>query len=92
MKLTVLTAVLFAFSVRGALAQDGYTTWQGSFITTGERHRAVLQADQGADGKWTVRALNVDFLPEPVHLDSASLVDGHLLLAAMEGTEPMSPG
>ncbi|HUZ03788.1 MAG TPA: hypothetical protein VMU62_00400, partial [Acidobacteriaceae bacterium] len=79
----VLLLVLVPFGVLGEVSST--TSWQGSFVVGGERHRMVLQAEQGADGKWTVRSFAVDFLPEPIHVDTAKFADGHVMLSANGG-------
>jgi hypothetical protein len=45
----------------------------------------ILQAEEAADGRWTVRSLAVDFLPDAIHLDAASFQDGHVTISANAG-------
>jgi len=60
-------------------------TWQGSFLSNGERHRMVLQAEEAADGRRTVRSLAVDFLPDAIHLDTASFQNGQVTASTNTG-------
>ncbi len=86
MKLVPSILLLLSLGTLVAHGQASSVTWQGSYLSEGERHRMVLQADEAADGHWTVRNLAVDFIPDPVHLDTATLLDGHLVASANSGT------
>ena len=77
MKLATIVLLSSLGSLK-AHAQAPPVTWQGHFTSNGELHRMVLQADQAADGSWTLRSLAVDFLPDAIHLDSASFLNGHV--------------
>lgn len=44
-----------------------------------------MQTDQAADGRWTVRSLAVDFLPDAIHLDTASFQDGRVIASTNTG-------
>src|SRR5579875_1840469 len=85
MKLTLFAVLLLPVASLMAHAQANTSTWQGSFVGDGERHRMVLQADQAADGRWTVRTLAVDFLPEAIQVDTATFQDGHIAAVTNAG-------
>jgi len=85
MKLASSAVLLFSLGSLGAHAQGTPATWQGNFLSDGERHRMVLQAEEAADGRWTVRSLAVDFLPDAIHLDAASFQGGHVTISANGG-------
>ena len=78
MKLVFTAVLLFSLGSLKIHAQATQATWQGHFISNGQLHRMGMQADQAADGRWTVRSLSVDFLPDSVHLDAASFKNGHV--------------
>ena len=85
MRLAIFAGLLLSIASLSAHAQATTFTWQGSFLSSGERHRMVLQADQAADGRWTVRTLAVDFLPEAIQVDTASFQDGHVNASTNSG-------
>lgn len=80
-----LSAGLLAMAPVVDHAQPAAVTWQGSFLSQGETHRMVLQADQGTDGRLTVRSIAVDFLPEAVGLETATIQDDHLVALTNTG-------
>lgn len=82
-RLLLGAAAAAAFSLASAAQQTA--SWQGSYTANSERHRVILQATQGKNGAWTVDALNIDFLPETLHLDAATLAQAHLTLTSNGG-------
>lgn len=68
-----------------AQAQHTNAAWQGSFLVHGERHRMVLRAEETPDRRWSVQSFAVDFLPETLHVDTASLNAGRLNIAGNDG-------
>ena len=85
MKLAYTAALLLSLGSFVTHAQETNAAWQGSFVTNGERHRIVLKADAAADGHWTIRSLDVDFLTEAVHLEAASVDDRHVTISTNAG-------
>src|SRR5579875_4047738 len=85
MKLASCALLLLWLTSLGARAQGTSATWQGSFVADGERHRMVLQAEQSANGQWSVRSLAVDFLPDPIRVDAATFQDAHISVSANDG-------
>jgi len=85
MKLVTTAVLLFSLGSLRAYAQSTPATWQGHFISNGELHCMVMQADQAADGRWTARSFSVDFLPDTVKLDTASFQDGHVAASTNTG-------
>ena len=66
-------------------AQGPDSTWQGTFKLGTELHRAILQATQNSGGQWQVKSLSLDFFPDTIKIDSASLDDSHVRLVANGG-------
>jgi len=85
MKLASFAVLLLSLCTLSAHAQGTNTTWQGSFLRDGERHRMVLQAEPGANGQWTVKSLAVDFLPDAIHLEASTFQGGQISVAANAG-------
>ena len=88
MKMATTAVLLFSLGSLIAHAQAPQVTpatWQGRFTSNGELHRMVMQADQAADGRWTVRSLAVDFLSDAVKLDTALFQDGHVAASTNTG-------
>jgi hypothetical protein len=85
MKLTSSAALLLFLWSLNAHSQGTKATWQGSFLSNGERHRMVLQTEQAADGRWAIQSLAVDFLPDAIHLEAASFQDGRVTVAVNAG-------
>ena len=78
---------LFAltFLLTGALhAQDFAATWQGTFHADGEDRRIVVQVAKGEGGAWTAPACFIDFLHDPVRIDSVA-VHGQILQLTVNG-------
>jgi hypothetical protein len=85
MRSVSFAALLLSLGPLYAHAQGTSASWQGTFLAGGERHRMVLQAEEAADGRWTVQSLAVDFLPDAIHLDTASFQDGHVTISTNAG-------
>lgn len=85
MKPSCCVALLLLLGSVAVNAQAVSTTWQGRFLSNGELHRMVLQAEEAADGHWTLRSVAIEFLSDAVHLDSASIQDGHLTASTNTG-------
>ena len=85
MRSSILGALLFSLSTLYAPAQATHATWQGTFLSGGERHRMVFASDESTDGRWAVQSLAVDFLPVAIHVDASSFQAGHLVLSTNAG-------
>jgi squalene-hopene/tetraprenyl-beta-curcumene cyclase len=85
MKLANSAVVLFSLALGIAHAQGTSAIWQGNFLSNGERHRMVLQAEEASDGRWTVRSLAVDFVSDPIRIDTATFQDGHVTASTNAG-------
>jgi squalene-hopene/tetraprenyl-beta-curcumene cyclase len=66
-------------------AQDIASTWQGTFHTDGEDRRIVVQIAKGDGGAWTAPACFIDFLHDPVHVDSLAAHGERLQLKVNDG-------
>jgi squalene-hopene/tetraprenyl-beta-curcumene cyclase len=78
---------LFAAAVLlvGALhAQDFAATWQGTFHADGENRRIAVEVAKTDGGVWTAPACFIDFLHDPVHIDSFT-VQGQTLQVKVNG-------
>ena len=85
MKLVSIAALVLSVCSLNAHALKTNATWQGTFLSNGERHRMVILAEQPANGGWIVQSLAVDFLPEAIHIDTASFQDGRVSVTANAG-------
>ena len=85
MRRGVLQAAALAVMAVGLHAQESASTWQGTYKAGAELHRVVLQVAKASNGDQTVNALDVDFLPEPIHIDSSSLTGQKLRIATNNG-------
>ena len=85
MKSVRFVTLILSFASLCAHALGTHATWQGTFLSGGERHRMLLQADESTEGHWTVQSLAVDFLTNPIHLDVASFQAGHVVLSTNAG-------
>jgi len=85
MKSVRFATLILSFASLCAHALGTHATWQGTYLSGGERHRMVLQADESTDGHWTVQSLAVDFLPEAINIDAASFQNGRILLTTNAG-------
>jgi squalene-hopene/tetraprenyl-beta-curcumene cyclase len=65
-------------------AQDFAATWQGTFRADGEDRRIVLQVTKGDGGAWTAPECFIDFLHDPVHIDSFT-VNGQTMQLKVNG-------
>jgi squalene-hopene/tetraprenyl-beta-curcumene cyclase len=63
-------ATLFAAVLH---AQNLAANWQGIFHAGGEDRRIVVQIVQGDGGGWATTACFIDFLHDPVHIDSLAV-------------------
>jgi len=80
---TQLLAVAILFT--GVLhAQDISATWQGTFRADSEDRRIVVQVAKGDGDAWTAPACFIDFLHDPVHIDSLT-VHGQSLQLKVNG-------
>ena len=85
MKLVSFSVPLLLLACAGARAQTINAAWQGSFLADGERHRMVLRADETQDGRWSVRSLDVDFLPDALKVDVARFEGDRVTVTANAG-------
>jgi hypothetical protein len=54
-------------------AQDIVSTWQGTFTSRAEQHRAALQIVQKTGGGWEVKAFYLEFFPDAIRIDSLAM-------------------
>jgi squalene-hopene/tetraprenyl-beta-curcumene cyclase len=54
-------------------AQDLASTWQGKFRADGEDRRIAVRIAKGDGGAWAAPACFIDFLHDPVHVDSLAV-------------------
>jgi squalene-hopene/tetraprenyl-beta-curcumene cyclase len=80
--------ILFAGAIH---AQDIAATWQGTFHADGEDRRVVVQVAKGDGGAWTAPACFIDFLHDPVHIDSL-VVQGQSLQLKVNGGKGIFEG
>jgi len=74
----------FAMMLAGPVcAQQTLSTWQGTFASDGEKHRAVLQMEK-MDGGWKAGAFYVEFIHDDMHIDSL-VVNGSRVSFAING-------
>lgn len=64
-------------------AQQAATTWQGTFVSDGEKHRAVLQMDK-TEGGWKAGAFYIEFTHDDLSIDSL-VVNGSVLKFTTKG-------
>jgi squalene-hopene/tetraprenyl-beta-curcumene cyclase len=74
--------MLFAAAMH---AQEIASTWQGTFHSDGEDRRIVVQIAKGDGGAWTAPACFIDFLHDPVHVDSLAVHGQSLQLKVNDG-------
>jgi squalene-hopene/tetraprenyl-beta-curcumene cyclase len=79
----------FVLLMAGPLcAQQKSVSWQGTFASDGERHRAVLQMEK-ADGGWKARAFYIEFFHDDIHIDSlvvnGATIEGSMLKFTING-------
>jgi squalene-hopene/tetraprenyl-beta-curcumene cyclase len=73
---TMLQLGAFAVLLIGTLhAQDFAANWQGKFHAGGEDRRIVVQIAKGDTGAWTSKECFIEFMHDPVKVDSLA-VDG----------------
>jgi hypothetical protein len=65
-------------------AQDIASTWQGTFTSGAEQHRAVLQMAKKDGGGWDATAFYIEFFHDDIHIDSL-VVDGSTLKLSIDG-------
>jgi squalene-hopene/tetraprenyl-beta-curcumene cyclase len=65
-------------------AQGTASTWQGTYASGAEQHRVALQMSPGKNGSWDSAALYIEFVPDPLHVDSLA-VSGSRLKLAVDG-------
>ena len=76
----------FAMLSAGAMsAQDATSAWQGTFLSGGEQHRAVLQMAKKDGGGWIATAFYIEFFPDAIHVDSPVMDGSTLKLSINEG-------
>jgi hypothetical protein len=86
MRKCVLQFVAFAMLMAGALnAQDGASTWQGTFHYGSEARRIVVQTAKADNGEWEGKACFIEFFPDAIHVDSLVLVGPNLKFAINGG-------
>jgi squalene-hopene/tetraprenyl-beta-curcumene cyclase len=77
---------LLLLLVAGALpAQETASTWQGTYTAGGDQHRVALQMSRAKDGGWQVAALDIEFIPDPLHVDSQAVKGSRILFATNGG-------
>ena len=69
---------------RALNAQDIAITWQGTFTSGQEQHRAALQMVPNNGGGWDGKAFYLEFFPDPIHIDTLS-VSGSTLKFTVNG-------
>jgi squalene-hopene/tetraprenyl-beta-curcumene cyclase len=79
-----LIAITLLFA-RTMHAQDFAATWQGTFRADGEDRRIALRVAKGDGGGWTAPACFIDFLHDPVHIDSLAVHGQSLQLKVNNG-------
>jgi squalene-hopene/tetraprenyl-beta-curcumene cyclase len=85
MRKFVFYVCAFAMLVAGTLnAQDIASTWQGTFTSGAEQHRAVLQKTQKDGGVWEATAFYIEFFPDTIHIDSL-VVNGSTVKFTING-------
>jgi len=67
-------------------AQQTPSTFQGTVTLGAEQHRVALQMSPGKDGGWASAALYIEFVPDPLHVDSLA-VSGSRLKLAVDGAK-----
>ena len=85
MRKFVFYVCAFAMLVAGTLnAQDIASTWQGTFTSGAEQHRAVLQKTQKDGCVWEATAFYIEFFPDTIHIDSL-VVNGSTVKFTING-------
>lgn len=59
-------------------AQDISATWQGTFNDGIEPRRAVVQIAKAENSRWVAKTLDIEFLHDPLHIDSVTLKGANL--------------
>jgi len=69
-------------------AQQASSSWQGTFASDGEKHRAVLQMEK-TDGSWKAKAFYIEFFHDDIHIDSLTVngptLNGYALKFTING-------
>ena len=75
-------------------AQKMSVSWQGTFATDGEKHRAVLQMEKTAGGGWKAGAFYIEFFHDDIHIDSLVLngANGSALTFGVNGGKGVYEG
>jgi squalene-hopene/tetraprenyl-beta-curcumene cyclase len=77
----------FAILLPGMLyAQDTSSSWQGTFTSGTEQHRAVLQMTPKDGGGWLATTFSIEFMQDPIHIDSLD-INGSKLKLVLNGGE-----
>ncbi|HTC93569.1 MAG TPA: hypothetical protein VK699_08960 [Terriglobales bacterium] len=92
MRKCVFQVCALAMLLAGTLyAQDIASTWQGTFTSDAEQHRAVLQIAPKNGGGWEARAFYIEFFPDAIHIDSLAM-NGSTLKFSMNGGKGVYEG
>jgi squalene-hopene/tetraprenyl-beta-curcumene cyclase len=86
MKRRILLLCAFPLMLAGIVrAQDLAATWQGTFQSESDAHRAVLQIAKNDGGGWQATAFYIEFVHDDLHVDSLLLSGSNLKLTVNGG-------